>query len=189
MGAFKGVYVSTESAATLDVNRLVTIIKDAVKALLEKKGGFERVDPVEVHKAVEVQLQNFQLEGQSFEFIAIPNRLGGFRWLAKCPKCGKRVLKLYKPTHENREPHYFCKDCHNLRSPSALYGPTRRYKEVIKPMRRMERIKEMLAKGGSMSENRTRILLDEYETLEKSLQNSTFHRKLKILGKDNEDPL
>ena len=68
-----------------------------------------------------------------------------------------------------------------LRPPSALYGPTRRYREMVRPLRRMERIKEIL-NGSSLSELKTRELLDEYDGLEKNVRSSTFYRKLNILN-------
>jgi hypothetical protein len=50
-------------------------------------------------------------------------------------------------------------------------------------MRRMERIKEILATS-NLSEIKTKALLDEYEKLEKTLKDSTFYRKSKLLAKE-----
>jgi hypothetical protein len=184
MGIFKGIYSSVESAHCLDVNRLVKKIKAAVKDSYHKNSKGEELTAKEVSEAVEHNLSVFTLEDQVFEFFNIPNKLGGFRWLAKCNKCGSHVLKMYKPEGATQ---YLCKDCHSLRSPSALYGPTRRYKEVVRPMRRMERIKEILA-ASNLSEPKTKELLDEYDKLEKSLKDSTFFRKNKLLSREPELP-
>lgn len=178
MGAYKGIYSSIETAHCLDVNRLVSTIKNAVKTSFAGKKN--ELTAKDVAEAVEHNLKVFSLDDQSFTFYSVPNKLGGCRWLARCPKCGSNVLKLYKPEGGD---HYQCKDCHNLRSPSALYGPTRRYKEVIRPMRRMERIKEILS-SSNLSEAKTKSLLDEYDKLEKSLQDSTFFRKSRLLSKE-----
>jgi hypothetical protein len=180
MGAYKGIYSSVETAHCLDVNRLVGRIKEAVKTSYSQKSGEGELTARDVSDAVEHNLKMFSLENQTFEFFSIANKLGGFRWLAKCPQCESHILKLYKPEGSDK---YLCKDCQNLRPPSALYGPTRRYKEVIRPMRRMERIKEILATS-NLSEIKTKALLDEYEKLEKTLKDSTFYRKSKLLAKE-----
>ena len=36
---------------------------------------------------------------------------GGIRYWFKCPTCGNRVGKLYKPGHEEK---FKCRQCHNL---------------------------------------------------------------------------
>ena len=175
MGAFKGLYASVESAHCLDVNRLASKIKSSVKESSAKNGKTLSADMIS--QSVALNLSKFLLDSQSFDFTSVPNKLGGSRWLVLCPKCGKRVLKLYKPAGEDL---FCCKDCYNLRSPSALYGPTRRYHEVVKPLRRMERIKEILATS-QLSELKTKALLDEYDILDKRVQSSTFYRKAQIL--------
>lgn len=175
MGAFKGLYNSVESAHCLDVNRLASKIKSSVKEASTKNG--KTLTAEMVAQAVAMNLSKFLLDTQSFDFTSVPNKLGGSRWLVLCPKCSKRVLKLYKPSGAEL---FCCKDCYNLRSPSALYGPTRRYREVVKPLRRMERIKEILATS-HLSEVKTKTLLDEYDLLDKQVQSSTFYRKAQIL--------
>lgn len=177
MGAFKGKYSSIETAHCLDMNRLVGAIKEGIgKNFPSDKAP----DSEAMRKLIVGNLDKFTINTQKFEFTSIPNRLGGSRWMVMCPKCGKRVVKLYKPSEEDKEPRYLCKDCHMLRPPSALYGPTRRYKEMIRPLRRMERIKEILT-GNNLSEIKTRELLDEYDELDKTVKTSTFYRKAKLL--------
>lgn len=173
MGAFKGIYSSIETAHCLNVNRLVSTVKKAVK------DAAPQLTPSEVDNAVYSNLIRYQRDGQTFSFTPIPNKLGGNRWMALCPSCQSRVLKLFKPDSADK---FLCKDCHHLRPPSALYGPTRRYKEVIRPLRRMERIKEILSTSSGLSEAKTKSLLDEYDTLNTSVQTSTFYRKALILS-------
>jgi transposase-like protein len=178
MGVNRGIYSNTESAHTLDVNKLVKTIKVAIKENFTKNSEGEDISAKEVSEAIEHNLKLFKVDSQSFEFFSIPNKLGGCRWMAKCPKCESPVLKMYKP---NEGDPYLCKDCHKLRSPSALYGPTRRYKEIVRPMRRMERIKEILATS-NLSEAKTKSLLDEHDKLHRDLQESTFYRKSRLLN-------
>lgn len=174
MGAFKGKYSSIEDAHCLDVNRLVSQIKKAITENLRD------LDADSLREEVSANLGVFKVEGQVFEFTSIPNKLGGQRWMVLCPNCGKRVIKLYKPEDPIKEKKYFCKDCHNLRPPSALYGPTRRYREMVRPMRRMEKIKKTL-QNKNLSENKTKELLDEYDILADQVKNSTFYRKMCLL--------
>ena len=174
MGAFKGKYSSIETANCLDMNRLIGAIKEGIAK------ASPSTDPEGVRTAITANLEKFSVNEQKFEFTSIPNRLGGNSWMILCPKCSRRVIKLYLPTADGKEQKYQCKECHMLRPPSALYGPTRRYREMVRPLRRMERIKEIL-NGSSLSEIKTRELLDEYEGLEKDVRASTFYRKLSIL--------
>lgn len=177
MGAFKGKYSSIETADCLDMNRLVGAIKEGI---LKNVTAGKELTADDVRKLILLNLSKFSIDDQNFEFTSIPNRLGGSRWMVKCPKCSKRVVKLYLPTTEDKEKKYFCKDCHLLRPPSALYGPTRRYREMIRPLRRMERIKEIL-NSNNLSELKTKELLDEYDDLDKAVKTSTFFRKAKLL--------
>ena len=182
MGAFKGKYSSTEDADCLDVNRLVAVIK---RTILKK---FKGLNADEVRARVGFNLEAFRIEDQSFKFTSLANKQGGVRWMVFCPKCGSRVVKLYLPksVSEGVESKYFCKNCHNLRPPSALYGPTRRYKELIRPQRRMEKIKTKL-RSTNLSNARTEELLNEYDKLDEQVRNSTFYRKMCLLSPGNND--
>lgn len=176
MGAFKGKFSSVEEANCLDVNNLVKQIKISVLRSYPEMGADD------VRLEVGKNLELFKVDGQSFKFTSIPNKLGGKRWMVFCPHCDKRVIKLYKPTEDTpKEQSYFCKECHNLKPPSALYGPTRRYKEVVKPVRRMEQIKKTL-KNKNLSDEKTKEYLDEYDKLKAQVQGSTFYRKMSILS-------
>lgn len=175
MGAFKGKYSSITDAHCLDVNRLVSQIK---QALLKRS---PKLNPDETRVEVGTNLNVFRVDGQSFEFTSIPNKLGGLRWMVLCPKCKKRVIRLYLPEEEGKEKKYYCKECHELRPPSALYGPTRRYKEMVRPLRQMEKIKQTLS-SKKMSETKTKALLDKYELLESQVKGSTFYRKMCLLS-------
>jgi len=177
MGAFKGKYSSIEEAHTLDVNKLVAQIKEAI---LKK---YSHLDVDQVREEIGKNLGVFRMSGQSFQFTSIPNKLGGQRWMVLCPKCQKRVIKLYLPEGEDKEDKYFCKDCHHLRPPSALYGPTRRYKEMVRPMRQMDKIKQSLS-SKNLSESKTKELLDKYDSLEKQVRESTFYRKMRLLSEE-----
>lgn len=174
MGVFKGKYSSVEEAHCLDVNRLVAKLKQAI---LKEYGD---LDADKTREEVGNNLKTFVLEKQSFSFTSAANKLGGKRWMVFCPKCGKRVIKLYKPESSGAAHKYYCRECHHLKSPSALYGSTKRYKEIVKPVRRMERIKEIL-QNKSLSENLTKELLDEYDGLDAQIKNSTFYRKISLL--------
>lgn len=175
MGVFKGKFSSVEDAHCLDVNRLVAKLKEAIF------NNYGVIDADTTREKVGESLQELVVEGQSFEFTSAANKLGGKRWMVFCPNCSKRVIKLYKPSDETAVQRYYCKDCHNLRPPSALYGSTRRYREMVRPMRRMERIKSTL-QGKNLSESKTKELLDEYDKLEDQVKNSTFYRKMSLLA-------
>lgn len=180
MGAFKGKYSSIEDANCLDVNRLVAGIKKAIVK------SYKGLDADTVRAEVGKNLGVFKVEEQSFNFTSIENKLGGIRWMVFCPKCESRVIKLYLPEVDGGESRYLCKDCHNLRPPSALYGPTRRYKELIRPQRRMEKIKTKL-RNTNLSDAHTKDLLDEYDKLDEQVRSSTFYRKMSLLATNTEN--
>lgn len=176
MGVYRGIYSSTETARHLDVNRLIAKIKEAIKKAAKEKGI--NPSPEEIATAIALKASSSPIEGEFFAFDRIPNKFGGYRWYAKCPKCGKNVLKLYKP---DKAEHFFCRTCHNLRAPSALYGPTKQYKEVVRPMLKLDKIKETLATK-RLSAKQEQKLLDEYDEIKKELEKSSLFRKEKILA-------
>lgn len=48
---------------------------------------------------------------QDFELVPVTPYLGGKHWYFICPKCKRRVRKLYLPDGENE---FLCRKCHNL---------------------------------------------------------------------------
>lgn len=178
MGAFKGKYASVDQAHCLDMNKIVSKVKKDIKT------KFPEISTEKLHETIGLNLAAINIGGQTFGFENIPNKFGGFRWMIQCPKCGKRSLKLYLPQSiQGREQKYFCKKCHDLRPPSSLYGSTKRYKEIVKPMRRMERIKELLS--SNPSSKKAESLIDEYESLEQVVKGSTFYKRMVLLEKDS----
>ncbi len=173
MGAFRGKYKSIETAKCISINKLVKNTKESIL----KNPTYKEFSIEEIYKITLDRLNSITIEGQNFQFESVPNRLGGYRWFVKCPDCGKKVLKLYTTKDKNQ---YLCKECQNLKSPSSLYGSTTRYKEVIKPMLKMEKIKEKL-KTSKISERKTNDLLDEYDRLNNKWKSSTLYRKTLIL--------
>jgi len=176
MGVYRGVYSSTETAKHIDVNRLTSKIKEAIKKKAKERGI--NPSPADIAEAVGIKVKEFSYEGQSFSFSQTPNKFGGYRWFIICPKCNTPVLKVYKP---EKEEFFWCRKCHNLRAPSALYGPTKQYKEIVKPLLRMERIKEKLA-NKKLSSEKEKALIDEYEEIQENLKKSSLYRKERILS-------
>ena len=61
--------------------------------------------------------QEIQLDSTS------PN-YGGVRWWFLCPKCGRRVALLHRPSYTH---HFFCRHCYNLTYSSIQCSNTRGY--------------------------------------------------------------
>jgi len=181
----KRIYSSVDSARLLKVQSLVKKIKEHLvdndptipEDAKDRKNGSPEADLL-ISK-IGVELEKFHIDGQSFKFTSNPNKLGGVRWYAYCPKCNKVSLKLYKPVKEKmKEQSYYCKDCHLLKSPSALHGPTKIYKEVLRPLRRLEKISQELDKK-YLPESKKKELLDEYDCIKSVLHGSTEYRHYK----------
>jgi len=167
-------YASVESATCF-------CFDDLIKKL---KSNIRKRDPIpsdsEYNDLMYKNLRAFKINNQTFDFVSFENNLGGRRWFVKCPKCGRSSLKLYLPTqHEDREQRYLCKECHKLKNLSMLLGATKRYKKVIKPLKRLEKIRTLLLKRETTSE-KSKQLLDEYEGLEKELSASNEYRLWKF---------
>ena len=178
-------YSAVESAHCLKVQNLVSRIKEHLIAndsevpveQKDRKNGSKNAS-ILIEK-IGNELEKFEVDGQKFKFTSRPNKLGGVRWYTICPKCGKVSLKLYKPVKEkSKEQKYYCKSCHNLKSLSALHGPTKMYKEVLKPLKRLEKLKSELDKR-YLTEDRKKALLDEYDSIVKTLSMSTEYRHYK----------
>jgi len=126
-------------------------------------------------------LDSFSLNGQKFVFVGMPLPLkGGKKFFVLCPKCGKKKLKLYLPNrYEDREQRYLCSDCHGLVTIAVLKGKSIKYKTIVRPLKRMQRLKEMLLHD-KMTPEKAEPLLREYEELESSLKNSPEYRLWKF---------
>jgi len=178
-------YSSTESASCINIS---AVIKKVKKHILFSdpdiphtlEGRAIRSSELLTQK-MEDAMKEFDLNGQRFDFIHSPNHLGGTRWYVVCPGCKEKFLKLYKPVLESgKEQKFKCAECHLLKSPSALFGPTPKYREVIKPLRRMDKIKELIKTNRKLTDPQTSALLDEYEALKAGLESSVIYRRIKF---------
>jgi len=139
----------------------------------------------EIYEYVLKELQKFTVNDQYFEYEAIDNFLGGYRWFFLCPKCGKRVSKLFLPPEgSRREQKYLCKSCHKLKNQSALSGQNNMYRKVTRPLKKMKEIENRIAKG-HLRPAKTQQLLDQYEELEKELKGSPEYRLYSFKKKHN----
>jgi len=130
----------------------------------------------EVYRLTEDELNKFVVNDQTFEYTAIKNKLGGYRWFFTCPKCNSRVSKLFLPPKDTgREYSYRCKECHKLKNQSAIMGQNKIYKKVTRPMKRMDEIARKLERGYLNSE-KVQAMLDEYDELEKNLKSTPEYR-------------
>jgi hypothetical protein len=123
------------------------------------------------------EFKKFSVNGQTFEYKANKNYLGGYRWFFICPKCKSPVNKLVLPPEsaKNKERLYLCKTCHAVKNQSALMGQSSMYQKVTKPLKRMKEIEDKIAIG-HLSLDKSQELLDEYDALEKQLKNSPEYR-------------
>jgi len=125
-------------------------------------------------------LMAYEINGQQFTFSTIPNELGGVRWFIHCPKCNGRTMKLYLPTrYPDREQKYLCSKCHRLMQTSLLRGKSKNYKTIIRPLKRMQKLKDILMNGRHTPEQ-AQPLLEEYEKLQNDLKNTPEYRLWKF---------
>jgi hypothetical protein len=78
--------------------------------------------------AADSELRVLFHESSSVQYIPLSNtrpNYGGIRWWFLCPKCGRRVTQLHKPS---KVPHFFCRFCHDLTYESAQASGTKRWK-------------------------------------------------------------
>lgn len=130
----------------------------------------------EMYKYTEGELLRFVANEQNFQYTAIKNRLGGYRWFFLCPKCNERVSKLFlPPPGYQRELKYYCKNCHKLKNQSAVMGQNKIYRKVTRPVKRMKEI-ELKLERGYLSNDKVTELLNEYEALEKELKKTPEYR-------------
>ena len=77
-----------------------------------------------------------------------------------------------------------CDDCHRLKSPSALYGPSSKYNDIIKPQRRMEKLRDLIRNTRKISDTDLRAYMTEYETLKTKMEQSPAWCKLRFEMED-----
>lgn len=158
------VYKSTDDVPSLLVGQVAHSIK---KHLLSSAPAFSTEDLLQ-------SLSSFQAEnGQTFSFKPVPNHLGGARWLFVCPGCSRECSKLFLPAEQDL---YKCARCHGVKSPSALYGRSSVYLEVLKPVKEMARIMSKL-RGGRVSEDEAKALVSRHESLRQSVQSSPAYSR------------
>jgi hypothetical protein len=191
-------YIPSESATSFCFSELCLRIKKEMKEKLSTLTPEQMIDlwptilPSQIknrdleaneeliHAMIQRSLKKFNLNGQTFEYSCRKNHLGGYRWYVLCPQCKKVCLKLYLPNkYKDKEQIYQCKKCHGLKNSSSLLGATKRYKKVIKPLKRLEAIKAILLKRGVRSEKAKNLLL-EYEQIERELDSSPEYRLWKF---------
>jgi transposase-like protein len=151
-----------------------TLFANIHKEVVKKFGDGREND----HYKEEVtnSLKAFSLNGQQFTYQTMTTNMGGNRWYVTCPRCGKPKRRLYLPDkYDDREQRYLCSTCHRLRTLSMINGKSPKYKTIIRPLKRMQALKEKLMKGNMKPELAAK-LLDEYESIEKALKNSPDYR-------------
>jgi hypothetical protein len=173
-------WAATEATISFDFNNLVDKVKKHIKA------HFSDSSPEEITQRIGINLKVFTINEQLFEYTSIPNKLGGVRWFVLCPKCGRKSQKLYLPKLSNREPLYLCRWCHKLKPSSLLFGNQKKYTEVARPLKRLERIKKRLLKK-KLRTKEVAELLEEYDEIEKKLVDSPEYRLWKFKKEHGKD--
>ena len=160
---------ATENSISFNFNNLLKKIKKHIKEFDPEATSDQ------INEEIGKSLKGFTINEQTFEYATSPNTLGGVRWFVLCPKCGKKCLKLYLPKIKDREPKYLCKGCHKLKPSSILLGQTKKYKNITRPLKRLEQIKKKLLRR-NISIKEGEELLEEYDRIEKKLMNSPEYR-------------
>lgn len=152
----------------------VSALQSTIRKLINR--DYPDANTEEVYNHTLDELNKFSVNGQKFEYQAIPNRLGGYRFFFLCPKCMQKASKLFLPPKDcNLEYRYLCKRCHNLKNQSVVMGQSKLYKQVFKPMKRMKEIEKKL-EGGYLNVAKAEELLNEYDDLEKVMKSSPEYR-------------
>jgi len=173
----KSRYISTDVASCLHINPLTQKVKNH---LISSKAA-DKADQEGLKDIMYKHLTEMLIDDQKLTFSFKKNHLGGYRWFAMCPKCNTKAVKLFKPDRmPDKEQKYLCAKCHGLKSPSALYGDAKKYHEVIRPLKRMSRIVEVLRTSRKLSEEETRKLMTEHEELRTLLAASVVYQRLKL---------
>jgi hypothetical protein len=121
------------------------------------------------------------VHGQKLNFVPAVNHLGGYRWFALCPKCGTRVIKLFLPQEAfQKDSRYLCKACHGLKNTSEVYGASTVYTKVLRPLKKLEKIKKQLDSSRVMARKNFAGMVEEYEMLKKTLTESPEYKLYKI---------
>lgn len=171
--------ITVETCSSICINTLQSTIKRIIKQ------DYPDSNQEETYKHMQDELKKFNVDGQTFEYIALKNYLGGHRWFFLCPKCQQKANKLFLPPLGCKKEHvYACKACHRLKNQSAIMGQNSMYKLVTRPLKRMKEIEDRLAHGHMKSEL-VQQLLDEYEKLEKQLKDSPEFRLFSFKKKHN----
>jgi hypothetical protein len=178
--------VSVESTTSLDFVNLVRKVKRDIRT------KFPDDSEEQYNKRIYDSLKTLKINEQTFEYESEHIHLGGVRWYVLCPQCGKRCLKLYLPNKfPGKVQKFLCVACHGLKHASLLVGSTAKYKEVIKPLKRLEKLRGMLLKSNMTSE-KALPYLEEYEKIEKNLSNSPAYKLWKFKlehDKNMRDPM
>jgi len=163
--------LTVEKCSSININSLQKTIKRLVKR------DYPDSNVEEVYGYTLEELKSFSVNDQSFEYKALKNHLGGYRWFFVCPKCGNRASKLFLPPDNsgNRESKYLCKTCHKLKNQSALQGQNNMYRKVTRPLKRMKEIQDKISRGHLKSE-KVQELLNEHDKLEQGLRDSPEYR-------------
>lgn len=153
----------------------VFVLQKSIKKCIDR--DYPNSTQEDIFKTMQTELSAFTLNGQVFEYEAVPNYLGGYRWFFKCPKCKIRASKLFLPpeTATGLEQKYYCKNCHHLKNQSALMGQNNMYRKVTRPLKKMKEIEDRINKG-HLKADKVQELLDQYEALEKQLKDSPEFR-------------
>jgi len=172
--------LTVEKCSSININSL----QKTIKRLVKRDYPDSNVEEMYVHTLEE--LKSFSVNDQSFEYEALKNHLGGYRWFFVCPKCKNRASKLFLPPSksDNREDRYLCKTCHKLKNQSALQGQNNMYRKVTKPLKRMKEIQDKINRGHLKSE-KVQELLNEHDKLEQGLRESAEYRLYTFKKKHN----
>lgn len=106
---------------------------------------------------------NGQQVEQVIRYTHQTRHLGGKQWYWHCPKCQRRVLKLYLPMVSGHDPRFYCRTCHDLTYRSAqtaheqdrgVFGDLGR---VMVLQRRAEKLTNKLSRTRPGSKNHDRL--------------------------------
>jgi hypothetical protein len=171
--------LTVEACSSVCINPLQRTIKRQVNR------DYPESSTEEIYNYTLIELNKFSVNDQFFQFEAIKNFLGGYRWFFLCPKCNKRSSKLFLPPEGmGRETKYFCKSCQRLKNQSALSGQNNMYRKVTRPLKKMKEIENKIAKG-HLRGGKVEQLLDEHEKLDKELRGCQEYRLYTFKKKHN----
>lgn len=164
-------WIAIESTIAFNFDNLHRKIRNHLKK------QYPEITIEELHSKMGESLKSFSINNQIFEYLPVPNTLGGTRWYILCPKCKHRSVKLFLPKEEkDREPLYLCKHCHKLKPISMLLYNNKRYKHITKPMVQLEKIKNKLLKRKKLGTEEVEQLFLEYDKIESTIVNSPEYR-------------